>query len=114
MLKFIAQFIFCLLATGVSAEECKEIRFASGKSSAVVSGRVIEASPMCLTFSTGAGQTARLDQSGSDNACFTIEGVVDCQESYSFRTDQQTYRFRIFQLFPRSESEVVSLRLSIN
>ena len=113
MLKLLVKIIFLLYAVDASAEECQEMRFAPGASSAVVSGKVIEGSPMCLTFGTGAGQTARLELSGSDNACFTIEDVVDCQANYSFETTQRTYRFRIFQLFPRAPAETVSLRLAI-
>jgi len=68
---------------------------------------------MCLTFGSGAGQTARLELSGSNNACFTIDDLVDCQSNYSFRTAEQMYRFRIFQLFPKTSAENVSLRLTI-
>ena len=113
MLKSFISLFFLIFAAEASAQDCNEIRFDPGASSAVVSGQVIKGSPMCLTFGTGAGQTASLELSGSDNACITIEDVVDCQTSYSFQTGQRDYRFRIFQLFPRAPAENVSLRLSI-
>lgn len=68
---------------------------------------------MCYTFGSGAGQIARLVLSGSDNACFTIDDVVDCQTNYSFETARQTYSVGVFQLFPRSEPETFNLQLNI-
>lgn len=113
MLRLSASLAMGLLATGATAQQCEEIRFTSGTSSGEVSGQVIEGNPMCFTFGSGAGQTARLDLSGSDNACFTIDDVVDCQANYSFETAGRTYRVGIFQLFPQSEAETFSLRLTI-
>lgn len=109
--------LFVLLAalwtTGASAQSCSEIRFAPGTSSGVVSGRVTDAQPLCFTFGSGAGQTARLQLSGSDNACFSISGVVDCQSDYSFGTRQQVYQVGVFQLFPRGGAEQFNLQLTI-
>jgi hypothetical protein len=113
MLKLSAAIASLLLASGAMAQQCEAIRFSSGTSAGEVSGRVIEGSPMCFTFGSGSGQTARLDLSGTDNACFSINGVVDCQASFSFVTARQTYRVGVYQLFPRSGAESFSLRLTI-
>lgn len=102
-----------LFATAATGQTCEEIRFSPGASSGEVSGRVIEGRPTCFAFGSGAGQTAQLTLSGSENACFTIEGVADCQSSYTFDTARRTYRIDIFQLFPRAEAESFTLRLSI-
>lgn len=102
-----------LFATGADAQQCEEIRFAPGASYGDVSGQVIDGSPMCFTFGAGAGQSARLDLTGSDNTCFNIEGVVDCQDSYAFATARQTYRVMVHQLFPRTVPETFDLRLTI-
>lgn len=104
---------FGLFATPATAQVCEEIKFLPGSSSGEVSGRVIEGSPTCYTFASGAGQTATLVLSGSENACFTIDGVVDCQASHNFETARQTYTVGVFQLFPRTEAETFSLELSI-
>lgn len=113
MTRLPAALAFGLLATSAAAQDCAEIRFASGTSSGEVAGEAIEGSPMCFTFGSGAGQTAQLDLSGSDNACFSIDGVVDCQANYSFQTAARTYRVGVHQLFPRSAAETFTLRLTI-
>lgn len=113
MLRFIASLALVLFATDATAQQCEKITFPSGASSGEVSGRVTEASPMCFTFGSGAGQTARLTLSGIDNACFTINDVVDCQTDYSFETARRTYSVGVFQLFPRPEAEAFNLRLTI-
>jgi hypothetical protein len=74
---------------------------------------VIKESPMCFTFGSGTSQTARLDLSGSDNVCFSIEDVVDCQSNYNFATARRTYTVTVFQLFPQPAAEIFNLRLTI-
>ena len=113
MLRLSTCLAFGLFATGAAAQHCEEIRFSAGSSSAMVSGQVTDENPMCFTFGSGAGQRARLDLSGSENTCFTIDGVVDCQSNYSFVTARQTYRVGIFQLFRRPSAETFTLRLMI-
>jgi len=66
-----------------------------------------------MCFGSGNGQTARLDLAGSDNACFTIDGVVDCQSNYSFDSARRTYRVDVYQLFPRAVAETFNLQLTI-
>ena len=105
----------CLCAAGgsASAQSCSEIRFASGASSGEVSGRVTDNAPLCFVFGTGAGQSARLQLLGSDNTCFTIPGVTDCQDDFSFRTSAGTYRVNVFQLFRKVSYDPFTLRLTI-
>lgn len=113
MVRVSAFLALAFLGTGATAQQCQQIRFLSGASSGEVSGTVIEGSPKCFTFGSGAGQMASLDLSGSENACFSIDGVIDCQANYSFETAGRTYRVGVFQLFPRSEAETFNLRLTI-
>lgn len=103
----------CAAAGTAAAQSCPEIRFAPGGSSGEVSGRVTDNAPLCFVFGTGAGQTARLQLLGSDNTCFTIPGVTDCQDDFSFRTSAGTYRVNVFQLFRAPAYEQFTLRLSI-
>ncbi|MBY6005913.1 hypothetical protein KUV62_18480 [Salipiger bermudensis] len=103
----------CAVAGSATAQSCPEIRFARGASSGEVSGRVTDNAPLCFVFGTGAGQTARLQLLGSDNTCFTIPGVTDCQQDFSFRTSAGTYRVNVFQLFRAPAYEQFALRLSI-
>lgn len=113
MMKVLTPFLLVGFAATADAQSCEEIRFSAGSSSGEVSGTVIEGAPMCFTFGSGAGQIATLNLSGSDNACFGIDGVVDCSVSYQFQTERQTYRVRVNQLFPRPEVEPFVLRLEI-
>jgi hypothetical protein len=113
MLKLTTLLALVLFVPSAAAQQCEEISFSSGTTSGEVSGRVTEENPMCFTFASGAGQTAKLDLYGSDNACFTIDNVVDCQSNYSFETAQQTYKVGVYQLFPDYEAEDFTLRLTI-
>lgn len=114
MVKFFAVLLVAFWAGGARAEDCTEIKFAPGTSSGEVSGTVIEGRPVCLSFGSGAGQTARLQLFGSDNACFTVFDVVDCQIDYSFRTERKTYTLNVFQLFPSPSYEQFTFRLTIH
>ncbi|SFE61643.1 hypothetical protein [Roseivivax sediminis] len=102
-----------LSAGVVAAQSCSEIRFARGAVSGDVSGRVGEGAPMCFTFGAGAGQTARVQLFGSDNTCFNVAGVIDCQDDYSFRTRAGGYRIDVHQLFRSPGAEQFTLRLTI-
>ncbi|SIO06737.1 hypothetical protein SAMN05444722_0297 [Rhodovulum sp. ES.010] len=95
------------------AQGCMEIRFAPGAYSGEVAGRVTDGAPLCFTFGSGAGQTARLELFGSENTCFAIPGVVDCQDDFSFRTAPTTYRVDVVQLFYAPAWEQFTLRLTI-
>lgn len=106
--------ISILWAGGAAAQSCSEIRFSPGASSGTVSGKVTDAQPMCFVFGTGAGQTAQLMLTGSNNACFTIPGVIDCQTSFSFATQARTYEVGVYQLLRTTGAEQFTLRLTIN
>jgi hypothetical protein len=95
------------------AQACSEIRFARGAFSGEAAGQVADGAPLCYTFGSGAGQTARLQILGNDNTCFTVRGVVDCQADFSFATSAQTYEVRVFQLVRRPGAETFTLRLTI-
>ena len=113
MLRLIAAVFLGVWATGAAAQGCQEIRFDRGMSSGEVSGQVTHGQPMCFTFGSGAGQTARLQLTGSDNACFTITDVIDCQTDFSFTTQLQTYTVNVYQLLRSMASEQFTLRLAI-
>lgn len=114
MARIIATALLALSAQGAFAQSCSEIRFSPGTSSGEVSGEVSSERPACFLFGSGAGQTARLRLSGSENTCFTLPGVVDCRDDFSFRTERRTYQVNVFQLFEAPGTEAYSLRLSID
>ena len=113
MFRLIAVLLLSLWATTAVSQNCSEIRFDRGSSSGEVGGQVTEGWPMCFVFGTGAGQLARLQLFGSENTCFTVPGVTDCQDDYSFYTGSGFYQVNVFQLFRSTASEQFTLRLSI-
>ena len=115
MYRILAAAFFALVAfAGIaSAQSCPEIRFARGASSGEVSGAVSEGAPLCFTFGSGAGQTARIQLFGSRNTCFGVEGIQDCQDDFSFRTQSRSYHINVHQLFRGPGYENFVLRLTI-
>ncbi|SMC93355.1 hypothetical protein [Primorskyibacter flagellatus] len=115
MTRILIAAIFAIIASAsmASAQSCPEIRFAKGAYSGGVGGVVSDGAPQCYTFGTGNGQTARLQLSGSNNACFSVVGLADCQTDFSFVTSRQTYRVFVVQLFPSPAAEQFGLTLSI-
>jgi len=78
---------------------CAPIRFARGQSSAIVRGLVGSDEPFpCYTLATGKGQTATFKFTKTNgNMAFSIYGLVDDRDSYSFKTEAKTYKFIVFQ-----------------
>jgi hypothetical protein len=78
---------------------CMAIHFATGRSSATVRGPVGSDEPFpCYTLAPGNGQTATLRFTKTNgNMAFTIYGLVDDHDGYSFKTEAKTYKFIVFQ-----------------
>ena len=113
MLRMVAVLFLAFLASGATAEDCPAIKFAKGASSGEVSGQVTDGDARCFSFAAGTGQTARLQLSGSENVCFTVYDIADCQIDLSFPTGARTYRPIVAQLFPAPRAEAFTLRLTI-
>lgn len=87
------------ISAGHAQERCTPIHFAPGQSSATVKGIAPFGTPFtCFTFAAGRGHTAtiRLTQSNG-NIAFNIDGVVDNQDKYSFKTEDRTYKIDVYQ-----------------
>ncbi len=97
--------------------KCIPIHFGKGASSALIRGSAgssdfSEANP-CYTLGTGKGQTATLKFTKTNgNMAFTVEGLVDDRDSYSFKTEAKTYRFSVFQTL-RSTPDPFELMVSV-
>lgn len=113
MFRVLATLFFVLLAGSAAAQGCSEIRFQRGAFAGEVSGRVTDRQPVCFTFGSGTGQQARLQVFGSNNVCFNVRGVMDCQDDLTFRTRRQTYVVDVNQLFVGPGYEYFTLRLTI-
>ena len=117
-MKFLIAFSLALFCGGLaSAQGCHEIKFARGASSGEVGGFVSETESLCFTFGSGAGQTARVELFGSENACFVVDGIVDgsvdCIDDFTFTTQRRMYQVNVYQLFRSLGVEQFRLRLTI-
>lgn len=118
MLIRLAVLAYCGLMTAhaIAQDQCKPIQFTRGASSTTVSGTASnsEAPATCYTITTGKGQTARvrLTRKGSDTA-FTIPGVVDNREDYSFPTAARTYRIDVYRTLRATPPGPFTLQVSV-
>jgi hypothetical protein len=94
---------------------CTPIHFATGQSSATVRGSVGSSDePIpCYTLATGKGQTATFKFTKTNgNMAFSIYGLVDDRDSYSFTAEAKTYKFIVFQTL-RSTPAPFALMVSV-
>ncbi|MEL6317634.1 MAG: hypothetical protein AAFR16_08370 [Pseudomonadota bacterium] len=87
------------------AQQCKAIKFAPGTVSAEVRGVAPAEGVRCYTLRTGAGQTAALRVTEGRNTAFSIEGLVDARDAYTFRTEAKTYRILVLQVLRAAAGE---------
>ena len=104
----------CLLivAGPAQAQSCQPIQFERGNYSGTVSGTAPPEDVVCYEVSTGAAQRAEVSVKGR-NVIFSIVGVVDAQDRYSFTTDKKTYRILVGQLMRSITDEPFSLTVSV-
>jgi hypothetical protein len=91
---------------------CEMIRFERGQSSGTLRGVAPPEDSVCYEMTTGAGQTATLEIKGR-NVMFSIDGVVDGRDRYSFTTEKRTYRVIVGQLMRAVHNEPFTLSVSI-
>jgi hypothetical protein len=94
------------------ADKCETIRFKRGESSGSVKGIASPETSKCYQMTTGQGQTAALRVSGN-NMAFSIDGIIDAQESYRFTTAKKTYKIYVFQLFRSVTDRAFTLFVSV-
>ena len=104
--------LLMLVAALSTAEECKAIRFEAGHYSGTVKGVAPPDDTLCYSLTTGSGQRAELTIVGK-NMIFSIDGVVDAQDAYSFTTKQKTYKVYVGQLMRSVTDEPFSLRITV-
>ena len=102
-----------LIAAGpAQAQSCQPIQFERGTYSGTVSGTAPPEDVVCYEVSTGAAQRAEVSVKGR-NVIFSIIGVVDAQDRYSFTTEKKTYRILVGQLMRSITDEPFSLTVSV-
>jgi hypothetical protein len=102
-----------LFAGTAQAGQCETIRFKRGASSGTVSGMAPPDDVVCYQMSTGAGQRANVSIKGT-NCMFSIEGVVEAQDRYSFTTEKKTYKINVGQLMRAIDPEPFTLSVSVH
>ena len=109
-----ALFLAAFPAMAQQPANCSPIHFVRGASSVTLSGIVGSDEPFpCYTLATGNGQTATFKFTKTNgNMAFTIDGMVDDRDAYTFKTVARTYKFSVFQAM-RSTPAPFSLMVSV-
>lgn len=102
-----------LAAAPADAEECREVRFARGASSAVIEGVAPADGTLCYAMRTGAGQSARLEVLEGSNTAFSVEGLADARDAFSFETRATTYRIHVFQMLRAAQGQPFRLLVAV-
>lgn len=101
-----------LFAAAAQAQRCEPIRFQRGHDSGTVRGVAPPDDVVCYELATGAGQKANVKVTGQ-NVMFSIDGVIDGQDKYSFTTEKKTYRILVGQLMRAVSGAPFSLAVSV-
>ena len=96
---------------------CTPIQFATGQTSTTIRGTAANEGPSsCYALTTRAGQTASISivqQSPKDDTAFNIEGVVDNQDKYTFKTQARTYKIDVYLTFARQPPRPFTMHVSV-
>ncbi len=105
-----------LAAQAVSAAppHCEAVQFTRGSFSATVQGEVDPEGVWCYSIATVKGQTADLSvKSKHNNTIFSIEGLVDGRDQYTFTTEKKTYKVFVGQLMKAVDKDRFTLTITI-
>ena len=110
-----------LLPAAASNSGCTAIRFAAGRTSAIVTGSVppedprdSDPEPACYTLAVGDGQHARIRLLSGKNVGITIPGVGDMRDSFDFTTRRGVYELQLFQLFPSGQAAPFRMQVEVS
>lgn len=102
-----------LVAAGTAqAQSCEPIQFKRGHDSGTVRGIAPPDDVVCYELRTGAGQRADISVAGS-NVMFSVSGLVDGRDQYSFTTEKKAYRIVVGQLMRSINDEPFALTVSV-
>lgn len=100
------------IVTAIQAENCEIIHLQSEENTYTVQGIAPHDDFICYEITAGTGQMAAIEITGK-NAIFSIIGVVDAQDKYSFVTDKETYKILVGQLMRSITNQPFMLVVSI-
>jgi hypothetical protein len=115
-----ATLLLSLLVSPVARAQqtCVPIHFAQGQSSATVQGIARNEEPFaCYTLATRRGQTATLSiakRSPKDDTAFTIPGVVDNRDQYTFKTEDKAYKIMVYLTFARQPPRPFLMQVTVS
>lgn len=117
MMKTFCSFMLVLtmsmfIVAAIQAENCEVIRFKRGANNHTVQGMILPDDVICYEVTARAGQLADITITGN-NVMFSIEGVVDAQDKFSFITDDKTYKILVGQLMQSVANQPFVLMVSI-
>lgn len=92
---------------------CTPIKFAAGHSRTIIHGMAPAGDVTCYSIATGAGEQATLKILKGANTVFSIDGVIDAQDSYSFKTEKKTYHILVGQLMRSDTPEAFDLDVAV-
>jgi hypothetical protein len=102
----------CAGVQGSAAADCDTVDFRSGATSVTLEGNAPADGVACIDLPAEAGQAISLRLAGEDDILFSIEGVVDGQNTYSFMAESRSYNIVVFQLTRAAQAEPFSLAIT--
>lgn len=114
-LVFCACCAFLVVSCARGEEECTEIRFTPGKTSAEIQGEAPAKDVICYSMRTGAGQQARIQLLEGANTIATVPGVpeAEARQDIAFTTQARQYEIRVGQLMRALEPEPFRMLVSV-
>ncbi len=101
-------------AVSAASSHCEAVQFKTGSFSATVQGDVDPEGVRCYSIATAKGQTADLSvKSKHNNTIFSIEGLADGRDQYTFTTEKKTYKIFVGQLMKAVEKDHFTLTITI-
>ena len=106
---------FATVSGALAAQSCKPIKFAPGRSSAMIRGTAQSNEHACYKLKTNAGQTATVKLLGrpKDDTAFNIDSLADNRYAYSFKTKAKTYKIDVYRTFPGGGPLPFTLAVSV-
>jgi hypothetical protein len=98
-------------------QKCTPIHLTQEQSSSIVKGVAANDPLACYSLTARSGQTVTLSivkQSSKDDTAFTIPGVVDNQDKYTFKTEAKTYQIFVYLTFARQPPRPFSMQVTVS
>jgi hypothetical protein len=95
-------------------QHCIEIRIAPGESETTIFGIAPPEAQLCYLLETQEGRRTSLKVTNGKNIMFSIVGVTDGQDEFSFLPRRRTYRIMVGQLMRSITEQPFIIRVSVS